>query len=120
MAGFPPRLPEQPIFYPVLNFEYAEQIARDWNAKSGSFAGYVTKFEVQDEYAGQFERRVVGGREHEELWVPSERLDEFNAHLEGAVIVEAAYFGPGFRGWVPRGFGLKRGSLCQLSVLAVL
>jgi hypothetical protein len=31
-TAFPPRLAEQPIFYPVLNFEYAEQIARDWNA----------------------------------------------------------------------------------------
>ena len=28
---FPPRLPEQPIFYPVLNEEDAIQIARDWN-----------------------------------------------------------------------------------------
>lgn len=26
-TGFPPRLPEQPIFYPVLNRDYAEQIA---------------------------------------------------------------------------------------------
>jgi hypothetical protein len=30
---FPPRLPEQPIFYPVMNEEYATQIARDWNVK---------------------------------------------------------------------------------------
>lgn len=30
---FPPRLPEQPIFYPVLTEEYATQIARDWNTK---------------------------------------------------------------------------------------
>jgi len=33
---FPPRLPHQPIFYPVINEEYATQIARDWNTKSGS------------------------------------------------------------------------------------
>jgi hypothetical protein len=30
---FPPRLPEQPIFYPVRNEAYATQIARDWNTK---------------------------------------------------------------------------------------
>ena len=30
---YPPRLPEQPIFYPVLEEEYARQIARDWNAR---------------------------------------------------------------------------------------
>jgi hypothetical protein len=29
---FPPRLPEQPFFYPVTNQDYATQIARDWNA----------------------------------------------------------------------------------------
>ena len=28
-TAFPPRLPEQPIFYPVTNEEYAAQIARD-------------------------------------------------------------------------------------------
>jgi hypothetical protein len=28
---FPPRLASQPFFYPVLNEEYAVQIARDWN-----------------------------------------------------------------------------------------
>ena len=33
---FPPRLPEQPFFYPVLNEDYATQIARDWNAKNSS------------------------------------------------------------------------------------
>ena len=30
---FPPRLPEQPIFYPVCNEAYAVEIARDWNGK---------------------------------------------------------------------------------------
>jgi len=30
---FPPRLPGQPIFYPVTNEEYATQIARDWNVR---------------------------------------------------------------------------------------
>jgi len=45
---FPPRLPGQPIFYPVLNEEYAIQIARDWNAKnSGSGVEIVTKFLVK-------------------------------------------------------------------------
>ena len=39
--AFPPRLPEQPIFYPVLHEAYAVQIARDWNVKA-SGSGYVT------------------------------------------------------------------------------
>jgi hypothetical protein len=48
---FPPRLPEQPIFYPVLNREYATQIARDWNTRDGGI-GFVLRFEVDTEYAG--------------------------------------------------------------------
>ena len=60
LRGFPPRLPEQQIFYPLLNFRYAEQIAHDWNAKSHSFAGYVTRFEVEDDYVSRFDRRAVG------------------------------------------------------------
>jgi hypothetical protein len=28
---FPARLPDQPIFYPATNEQYATQIARDWN-----------------------------------------------------------------------------------------
>jgi hypothetical protein len=47
--SFPPRLEGQPIFYPVLNEEYATFIARDWNtvdAASG-FIGYVLRFSVR-------------------------------------------------------------------------
>ena len=43
MGEFPPRLPSQPIFYPVANITYARQIGRDWNVsdeKSG-FAGLL-------------------------------------------------------------------------------
>lgn len=51
---WPPRLPEQPIFYPVLNEEYATKIARDWNVRhSGS--GYVTRFEVRRAFLDQYE-----------------------------------------------------------------
>lgn len=32
--AFPPRLVGQPIFYPVLNEAYANQISRDWNVPS--------------------------------------------------------------------------------------
>src|SRR2546430_15196081 len=53
---FPPRLPGQPIFYPVLNEEYATQIARDWNAKRDG-GGYVTRFRVRAEYAAGTSRR---------------------------------------------------------------
>jgi len=81
---FPPRLIEQPIFYPVLNEEYAIQIARDWNVPA-SGSGYVTKFEVNAEYLKKFERRVVGDEVHEELWVPAEELEEFNNNIVGLI-----------------------------------
>ncbi len=101
MSAFPPRLPEQPIFYPVTNEPYAQQIARDWNTKSGSLAGFTTRFSVADAYASRFERRVVGAREHEELWVPAEDLAEFNTHITAPIEVIGAHFGEGYRGHVP-------------------
>lgn len=107
MRTFPPRLPDQPIFYPVTNEGYAIQIARDWNTKSGTKAGFVTKFSVANDYASKFERRVVGAKEHEELWVPAEELAEFNAHIEGRIEVTRAFFGNDYRGHVPDGFGLR-------------
>lgn len=107
MRAFPPRLPDQPIFYPVTNEGYAKQIAKDWNTKSGTLAGFVTRFFVDDDYVAKFERRVVGAREHEELWVPAEDLREFNEHIDGSIKVVGAYFGEGFRGHEPSEFGLK-------------
>ncbi|MCI5044307.1 MAG: hypothetical protein MRY72_06385 [Aquisalinus sp.] len=86
--AFPPRLPEQPIFYPVTNEEYAAQIARDWNTKyNDEKTGYVTKFNVDSEYVSKFERKCVGSTEHEELWVPAEELEEFNASIVGKIEV---------------------------------
>jgi hypothetical protein len=113
MTAFPPRLPEQPIFYPVLNFPYAAQIARDWNTKSNSFAGYVTRFDVDDHYVSRFERQVVGNRQHEELWVPAEELEEFNSHIHDRITVVAAYFGPRFVGYVPESGLLKEFNAVQ-------
>lgn len=85
--AFPPRLPEQPIFYPVTNEEYAAQIARDWNTKHGSRQGYVTRIDVNADYVSKFDRKIVGGRQHEELWVPAEELEEFNSKIVGLIEV---------------------------------
>lgn len=97
-AAFPPRLPEQPIFYPVLNFAYAEQIARDWNATTPPYAGYVTRFEIDPSYAERFEVHTVGGKIHQELWVPAEELNEFNRHISGKIEVVASYYGEKHQG----------------------
>jgi hypothetical protein len=96
--AFPPRLPAQPIFYPVLNYEYAEQIARDWNSTSPPYAGFVTQFEVDDAYVNQYEVHTVGARQHQELWVPADELGEFNRHITGTIKVVAAFYGEKYEG----------------------
>ncbi len=83
---FPPRLPDQPIFYPVLNEEYAIQISQRWNVKDYG-AGYVTRFRVKADFAERYPRQVVGASIHEELWVPAEELAEFNANIVGPIEV---------------------------------
>ena len=88
-SGFrhwPPRLPEQPIFYPVLNEDYAITIARDWNVPS-SGAGYVTRFRVESDFLLRYPVRQVGGESILELWVPAEELDEFNRYIVGLIEV---------------------------------
>ncbi len=94
--AFPPRLYFQPIFYPVMNEEYATQIARDWNTKdeASGYAGYVTKFEVRSDYLSQFEVQVVGAANvHQEYWIPAEDLDTFNKNIVGRIEVIATFVG---------------------------
>ena len=91
-TAFPPRLPEQPIFYPVLNEDYARQIARDWNAKKNdSKVGYVTRFAVRNEFLQHYEIQTVGGMVHQEYWIPAEELAEFNRNIVGRIEVIAEY-----------------------------
>lgn len=91
--AWPPRLPDQPIFYPVLTFDYAEKIARDWNStrEDAGFSGYVTRFEIDDEFAARYDVELAGGEAHKELWVPAEELAEFNRHIVGKIEVVAEY-----------------------------
>ncbi len=87
---FPPRLPEQPIFYPVVQEEYAKKIAREWNVKADG-SGYVTRFDVRTEYLAQFDEHVAGGRDHTEYWIPAERLNELNDNIVGRIMIVAEY-----------------------------
>jgi hypothetical protein len=84
--GWPPRLPEQPIFYPVMNEDYAIRIARDWNVRHHG-VGYVTRFAVESEFLARYPVQQAGGRTILELWVPAEELAEFNEHLLGPIEV---------------------------------
>jgi len=86
MKEFPPRLPEQPIFYPVLSEGYAIKIARDWNVKA-SGSGFVTRFEVLKSYLDTYEVQEAGGRAHLEYWIPAEEISAFNDAIVGQIIV---------------------------------
>lgn len=87
---FPPRLPEQPIFYPVLNQEYAVQIARDWNAATNDTGiGYVTRFQVRADFLSRYCVKTVGASMHQEYWIPAEDLPEFNRNIVGLIEVVA-------------------------------
>lgn len=93
--AFPPRLPEQPIFYPVLNERYASEIAGRWNVKDerSGFKGYVTRFEVDDAFLANYQVQTVGASYHQEFWIPAECLEEFNQHILGTIEVVKEYQG---------------------------
>ena len=86
---FPPRLPNQLIFYPVLSKSYAEQIARDWNTKDpqSGYTGYVTQFRVRIDFLERYPVQTVGGSDHQEYWIPAENLAEFNENMVGGISV---------------------------------
>lgn len=87
---FPPRLPEQPIFYPVCNEPYAVEIAERWNARDDA-GGFVTRFAVRAEHLAGYERHTVGARHHEEYWIPAEELEAFNDAIVGTIAVVRAF-----------------------------
>ena len=97
--AYPPRLTWQPIFYPVMNFEYAAQIAKEWNAEDefSGYCGFVTAFDIDAEYVSKFEVQNVGGFEHNELWVPTEELEEFCNHFTGKIEVLESFYRERYR-----------------------
>jgi len=88
--AFPPRLPGQPIFYPVLNMNYAIQIARDWNVRD-SGAGFVTRFHVRKEFISRYQVQTVGDSTHQELWIPAEDLTALNFNIVGEIEIIATF-----------------------------
>jgi len=90
MRAFPPRLPEQPIFYPVTTEAYAIKIARDWNVPA-SGSGFVTRFEVRKEFLDRYQVQTAGGRLYQEYWIPAEELSAFNAAIVGEIEVTASF-----------------------------
>jgi hypothetical protein len=92
-TAFPPRLPFQPIFYPVLQKDYAVQIARDWNTRDAAsgYVGYVTRFFVYQDFLNQYTVQNVGSERHQEYWIPAEDLPQFNQNIVGTIEVIAEF-----------------------------
>jgi len=88
--AFPPRLPGQPIFYPVLHEQYARQIAREWNVRDTG-AGFVTRFRVTRTFLSRYPVQTVGTTVHRELWIPAEDLPALNRHIVGLIEVIAEF-----------------------------
>lgn|SRR5574337_466038 len=88
---FPPRLPEQPFFYPVLTKEYAEKIARDWNVKA-SGEGHVLEFYVLESFLSKYSIQKAGGNAHQEYWIPAEDLEDFNSAIMGRIWKIESYY----------------------------
>lgn len=87
MREFPPRLPEQPIFYPVLGEAYAVRIARDWNAPRGG--GFV--FRLRRDFICRYPIQAAGGRDHLEYWIPADDLGKLNAAIVGPIEIAADF-----------------------------
>jgi hypothetical protein len=96
---FPPRLEWQPIFYPVMNQAYAEQIAKQWNTEDefSGYAGYVLAFDIPEEFIRKYPVQNVGGEIHNELWVPANELELFNDNIVGVIRVVESFYGKKYR-----------------------
>ena len=90
--AWPPRLPDQPIFYPVLNEDYATRIARDWNV-TASGAGHVTRLRVLASFLKRYQVHQVGGRTILEYWIPAEDLTALNNAIVGQIELVATFTG---------------------------
>ena len=90
MKVFPPRLPDQPIFYPVTTIEYARSLATAWNRKRDG-GGYVTRFDIRRDYLDGYEPQLAGGRGCQEYWIPAEDIGAFNAAIVGNIEVVEEY-----------------------------
>jgi hypothetical protein len=94
--AFPPRLPAQPISYPVLTRDYARQIARDWNARD-ECPGFVVRFEVRTQHLLSYSVEIAAGRAYQEYWIAADELPAFNDNIVGRIEVVDEYRGSGDR-----------------------
>jgi hypothetical protein len=98
--AFPKRLAWQPIFYPVLDYEYACTIAKEWNTNDNANGnvGYVSQFEISIDHFKKYTIQNVGLKNHNEIWVPAEELALFNSQIINGIKIIKAFYGEKFIG----------------------
>jgi hypothetical protein len=58
--------------------------------------GFVTEFEIPEDYFRKFPIQTVGLVHHQELWVPAEDLEEFNGKIVNGIRVCKSFNGREF------------------------
>jgi hypothetical protein len=51
----------------------------------------VTRFAVQAAFLAGYKVEQVGGRQHQEYWIPAEELAQFNENIVGEIEVIGEY-----------------------------
>lgn len=87
---FSPDSPQQKVFYPKLHLEYAEKIARQWDAAQYE-AGFVVKFKVPSQFVADYDIQSVGYDEHREYKIPIHELERFNRQIIGPIRLISAF-----------------------------
>jgi hypothetical protein len=89
---FPPRLPDQPIFYPVLTEEYATQIARGWNTKDerSGCVGYCCDFKCRRSFSVSTTCLLLEAESTANTGFP---LRELNANIVGEIELVSEFHG---------------------------
>ena len=109
---FPTRQTWQPIFYPVADLSYAEQIAYEChvNASSG-YGGFVVQFDVEERYMDSFKLPRSTNATFQEFRIPAESLPELNRQLQGDIQLVSSFYTSDYRG-IP----IKSGELKGLNI----
>lgn len=58
--------------------------------------GFVTEFQVLEENIAKYPTQNVGAKNHNELWVPSKDLEDFNNAIIGGIKVIKIFIGKEF------------------------
>lgn len=58
----------------------------------------MTEFDINEEYVSKYEPHIVGSAQHEELWVPAEKLSEFNLQIVAPIRISHAFYGEQYIG----------------------